>query len=172
MGNLEDRVDNQRGYLRRIAGLIPGFSGYSDREKRREADKLEREFLAQKIVAQKNGVRRLMDDFTAAGKIEGISNFDKILNKIDKLAARIRNASYGWSGLFDAIEIRSAELEKLYQYDLGLVEGVQELATAIAEMQKLASDPPAAQAKARDVGELVDRMDDYFSRRTELVTRG
>lgn len=172
MGNLNDRVNEQRGTLRRIIGLVPGFSGYSDREKRREADKLEREFVAQKIVAQKTAVRRVMDELLSAGKIEGISDFEKINNKIDKLAARIRNASYGWTGLFDAIEIRAAELEKLYQYDLGVVEGATELANAIAEMQKLATDAPAARAKARDVAELVDRIDDYFSRRTELVTRG
>lgn len=171
-GNLNERAQQQRGFFERLASWVPGYGGYADRERRREVDKLEREFIAQKLFGLKTGVKRLVDELTTANHYDGLAAYDKLLNKIDKIAQRIRTATYGWSGMFDAVKIGEAELEKLYQYDLGLVEATNEVALAVTELQGLGGDPAAAQAKAKQVLELLDRIDDYFGKRQELVTRG
>jgi hypothetical protein len=171
-GNLQDRAKQQRSFLEKLGGWIPGYGGYADRERRREVDRLEREFVAGKIVAQKTGVKRLVDELMSAGRYDGLAVYDKIMNKVDKVANKIKAAPYGWSGMFDSVKIDEAALDKLYQYDCGLVEGAQELALAVAELSGLGSNPSAAQAKANTILELLDRIDDYFSRRTELVSRG
>lgn len=168
-GNLYDRAKGQQGFIEKIGSYIPGFGGYMDKETRRDADRMEREFVATKLLNQKNAVKRAVDDLMQNGVYEGLAVFDKLLSKIDKVANKIKNASQGYSGLFDTIKIGEAELEKLYQYDLGLVEAAKEVELAATQ---LGGDATTAQAKARQMGDLLDRIDDYFSKRAEIMTRG
>ena len=46
--DIRDRVmgDKPNDFLHKIAGIVPGFNGYMDRERRRDADKLLRVYLA------------------------------------------------------------------------------------------------------------------------------
>ena len=40
---------------------------------------------------------------------------------------RIKEASYGYAGFFDAVRINKGELEKIYAYDLALLENAQKI---------------------------------------------
>jgi hypothetical protein len=168
-GNLYDRAKGSQNWLEKIGSHIPGFGGYMDRETRRDADRMEREFVVTKLLNQKNAVKRAVDDLMANGVYEGLAVFDKLLSKIDKVANKIKSGAQGYSGLFDTIKIGEAELDKLYQYDLGLVEAAKEVELAATQ---LGSDAPTAQAKARQMGDLLDKIDDYFSKRAEILARG
>jgi hypothetical protein len=170
-GNLYDKANDQRGLLQRIASHIPGFGGYQDREMRRDADRLEREFVGEKVLSQKNAVKRTVDELMSNGNYDGLAAYEKIMNKLDKVGQRIKNASQGYSGMFDTIKFDEKALEALYGYDLGLVEGVKELEGLGTELQASASDAAKASAKAKQFSDLVDKIDDYFSRRAEYLTR-
>ena len=169
MGSLYDKAKGSENWLQKIGSYIPGFGGYQDRETRRDADRMEREFVVTKLLNQKNAVKRAVDDLMSNGVYEGLAIFDKLLQKIDKVANKIKSAGQGYTGLFDTIKIGDAELEKIYQYDLGLVEAAKEVELAATQ---LGGDATTAQAKARQMGDLLDKIDDYFSKRTEIITRG
>ena len=40
MGDLYERVSEDRSWLEKIVGKIPGYKGYKEKEMRRESDKL------------------------------------------------------------------------------------------------------------------------------------
>jgi hypothetical protein len=172
MANLNDRARDQRGWLERLGAHLPGFAGYQDKETRRDVDRMERTFVADKLFAQKNAVKRAVDDLMQNGIYDGLAIYEKLTNKLDKVAQKIAAAPQGYTGLFDSIKIGEAELEKLYQYDLGLVEAAKEVELAATELQGAAGDAPKALAKARQLSDLVDRVEDYFSKRAELIARG
>src|SRR5438128_1418437 len=109
-GNLYDKAKDQRSLLQRIGSIIPGFGGYMDRETRRDADRMEREFVADKLFAQKSAVKRVVDELMSNGVYDGLAQYDKVLNKIDKVAQKIKNAAQGYTGLWDSIKIGEAEL--------------------------------------------------------------
>jgi hypothetical protein len=58
----------------------------------------------------------------------------------------MKTASYGYGGLFDAIKINEPELQKLYEYDNNLLDGVTKVASAVDNVEaSLGSDGlPAA----------------------------
>lgn len=171
MAGLYDKAQGQRSLLQRIGNYIPGFGGYMDRETRRDADKMERDFVAEKLANQKTAVKRVVDDLMTNGVYDGLAQYEKLMNKLDKVAAKIKNASQGYTGLFDSIKIDDAALERIYQYDLGLVEAAKEVELAASELQGLASDAAKAGAKARQLSDLVDRIEDYFNKRAEAITK-
>jgi hypothetical protein len=170
-GNLYDKAMGQQGLMQKIGSYIPGFGGYMNRETRREADKLERDFVADKLSNQKNGIKRTVDDLMSNGNYDGLAQYEKLMNKLDKVAAKIKSATQGYTGMFDTIKIDDAALERIYQYDLGLVEAAKEVELATNELQGLASDPAKASAKARQLSDLVDRIEDYFNKRAEAITK-
>jgi hypothetical protein len=170
-GNLYDKAMSQQGFLQKIGSYIPGFGGYMNKETRREADKMERDFVADKLSMQKNGIKRAVDDLMSNGNYDGLAQYEKLMNKLDKVAAKIKSAAQGYTGLFDTIKMDDAALARIYQYDLGLVEAAREVELATNELQGLASDPTKASAKARQLSDLVDRIDDYFNKRAEAIAK-
>ena len=55
--------------------------------------------------------------------------------KIRTFADRIRRASRGYAGIFDAVIINQEELDRLYEYDLALLESVDEISRAIDNIE-------------------------------------
>jgi hypothetical protein len=170
MANLHERAVSQRNIVERIASAIPGFAGYLERETRRDVDKLQRDFCADKLFAQKTPIKRVLDDLVAAGEIDGIAPFDKLMNRIDRVAQRIKNADRGYSGLFATVKVDEDDLMRVYEYDLSLAEAVTEVAHKVAEMD--ADDREKLMGKVKETIELVDRVDSFFAKREEILRKG
>lgn len=170
MSNLHERAVSQRNILERIAAKIPGFAGYQERETRRDVDKLQRDFCADKLFAQKTPIKRVLDELISGGEIDGISPFEKLMSRIDRVAQRIRTADRGYSGLFDTVKVGEDDLLRVYEYDLSLAEAVTEVAHKVSEMD--AGDRDALMKKVKETVELVDRVDAFFSKREEVLRKG
>ncbi len=122
----------RRSWLERLGEKIPGFRGYQDRELRRDVDKLQREHLSAEIGRLKVAERGKARAYTDAGKIGVLHLFDRLDRRLDGLSQAVRYADYGQSGLFDPVKIYDEELEKLYQFDLSVLDDLAGLAGDVA----------------------------------------
>ena len=122
----------QRNVLERLGEKIPGFRGFQDRELRRDVDKLQREHIAGEIGRLKTALRDRARAYTDAGQIALLGPFDRLDRQLDGLSQTVRFADYGATGLFDAVKIGEAELQRLYEFDLSLLEEVAALRTDVA----------------------------------------
>lgn len=170
MSDLHERAVNQRGFIERIAAKIPGFAGYMERETRRDVDKVQRDFCANKLFDQKTTIKRVLDELISGGDLDGIAPFEKLMNRIDRVAQKIRNAPRGYSGLFDTVKVDEDVLLKVYEYDLSLAEAVDEVAHKVSEMDP--DDKAKLLKKVKEAVDLIDRVDDYFARREEILRKG
>lgn len=134
----------QRNILERLGEKIPGFRGFQDRELRRDVDKLQREHIAGEIGRLKTALRDRARAYTDAGQIALLGPFDRLDRQLDGLSQTVRFADYGATGLFDAVKIGEAELQRLYEFDLSLLEDVAALRTDVAGV----SGPGQADAAA------------------------
>ena len=114
-------------WLERLGEKIPGYGGYAERERRRDLDKLHREHLADRLRAAKGPLNEVRRELTSSGRLMEVGPIDRVLKKIDQIENRVRFASYGYSGFFDAVKIEEPQLEALYGFDLALVEKVEAL---------------------------------------------
>jgi len=88
--------------------------------------------------------------------------------KIRQFIDRIKTAAYGYAGLFDAVKVNEQELAQVYQYDLALVNAVDEVGHAIDNVEvSIGSDGlPAAIRNLRTISQ---SCLDALNKRTEVI---
>ncbi len=111
----------------RLARKVPGMKGYQDKEAFRDSDKAVRLKVSEKLAEVKGVLDDWKRDLVDEGKLADLDFVDRAIRKLEALADRVKYDSYGYSGYFDPVKIRESELEKLYQFDLGLFDEVERL---------------------------------------------
>ena len=144
MSNGYEEARGQRNILERLGDKIPGYRGFQDRELRRDVDRLQREHLASELGRLKNVLRERAREYTDAGKIGVLSRFDRLDRQLDGLSQAVRFSDYGATGLFDPVKIGDAELQRLYEFDLSLVDDLAVLEGQIAAVPRPGAEDPAA----------------------------
>ncbi len=154
--------------LEKLACLIPGYGGYLEKERRHDVDKLHREHLAQELEKLKNPLTSLVRELSETGRLVEIKPIERANGKVDKVANRIRYASYGYSGFFDTVKIQDSDLDRLYQFDLGLTEDID---TIKAKASSLAENTTADSLKnaTSTLESALDDLDARFSERNKAI---
>jgi hypothetical protein len=140
--------------LEQIVDSIPGFQGYRDKERRRDADRLQREHLASRLEELRRGLDSLALAASRSGALTAINDIETARKRLDKVVARIRYADRGYSGFFDPIKVDEAVLDRVYQTDLSLLAGVDAARSAV----------PAAGDKPEGLGALLAALDGLEAR--------
>jgi hypothetical protein len=170
MSDSYEQAKGDRNWLERLGEKIPGYRGYQDRELRRDVDKLQREHLSLALARAKANLRECARTYVDAGKIGTLAAFDRVDRKLDGLSQAIRFADYGASGIFDAVKIGEAELEKLHRFDLLLAEEGESLASAIATVPAAGGADPAAALD--EVAARVRALEEKWAGREDAMTAG
>ena len=135
MDQLPGKIGEEMDLFKKILSKIPGFSGYVERQNRRDADKLLREIVASRFEQQWQRISALQRDFISQGEITFVDDLEAAAIKLRTFADRVRRASRGYSGLFDAVKINETELAQLYQYDSAMLDLVDEVGRAIDNIE-------------------------------------
>ena len=135
----------RRNLLERLGAKIPGFSGYLEREMRREVDKMQRDWLAERLDRTREALQRRIRDWSRSGNLANLDLASSVDKRLDRIANRIRHADYGITGFFDAVKIYEPELERLYAFDLALVDEVEALARRTDDLPGTAAEPELPQ---------------------------
>ncbi len=135
MSDILNRIREQQDVFSNLLSKVPGFSGYIDRQQRRAADKMLRENIASRYEELWRRVSGLQRDLIKEGGLAQVGDLEAAAIKLRQFIDRVRTASYGYAGFFDAIKIQSQELEHLYQYDLWMLTLVDEISRAIDNVE-------------------------------------
>ena len=167
MGMIDDRIEESKNWFERAAEHLPGYKGYKEKELRREADKIQRLYVAERLQACYHKLEDVQLDLTRRGSLDMLAIIDTVLRKTRTVRDRIQFADYGYAGLFDATKVDKAKLDELYQFDMQL----QEQARGIEELTgTLAADSPSLRTDVDLLDERVDALDTYFAQREHLIT--
>ncbi len=167
MPDPREHMEN-RPLLERIMEYIPGFSGYLGRERRREADALQRNFLADRLQRSKRAIDDVARELTARGMIDNLGDLDRLRGKIDKLIAQIRGAMHGYSGFFDLVQIDEKTLDRVYEHDADMLDRVEELAEMIEDLPK-EPDPAQIAGRAQACIDQTHEVERVFAMRAEIL---
>lgn len=140
-------VEEAKKNLGAVEGLIkglPGIRGYVDKELRRDADKRLRDLIAGQLDEQKKNLLEIQKKLLGSGGLAWLDDVDTAIQKLQLLIDRIKTASYGYAGLFDAVKIREEQLDALHRFDVALAKragaveaDVKALATAVASKENI-----------------------------------
>lgn len=166
--NLFNKVTSDMDLFKKILSKVPGFSGYMERQSRRDADKLLRDTLASRFEEQWQRISSIQRDLINQGEIASIDDLEAAAIKYRTFIDKIRRAPRGYSGLFDAVKINEKELAQLYQYDSTMLDLVDETSRAIDNVEaSIGSDGlPAA---IRNLEGVARNCLEVYGRRAEVV---
>jgi len=155
---------SEKNFLEKIASYVPGIAGYREREARRETDRRLREFLAARLDEGRASLNALRNVATDAGQSSVLDAIGRLDRTIQKSVSTLRYADYGFSGLFDQLKIREAELDQIYAYDAALVADVVALSDAVRARPAAGADAAAMQALSASA----EQLDLRIARRREI----
>ncbi len=155
-----------KNFFEVLGAFVPGYKGYREKEMRRETDRILRDAIVSRLQEKKTVVDDLIRDFAKQAKFDLLEDLESIKRRIDQVSDSIRHAPQGYSGFFDTVQVENEDLDKLYRHDLGLKDGVEAFAKAIADL-------PGAPDKAAACKSLLKALQDLGESarsRTEAIT--
>lgn len=120
--DIKKNAREQWNGLERILHKIPGFKGYFERELRRDSDRLQRDFIVTQLRKVKSGMNKVIQAASRRKDFELLREQDQFVKALDKSIGACRYADQGYSGFFDLVKVREAELDKVYDLDARIVE--------------------------------------------------
>ncbi len=117
----------------RLATLIPGYSGYKERERLREEDRAVREAVVRSLGITVGRLERALSGCIRALPGKDVESADRILRTLNRTRDRIRFAPTGYASLFARKQIGAHELEGILALDAQLWGALEELDRLAAE---------------------------------------
>lgn len=142
MDRILDKARAGQNVLERIANAIPGFKGYREKELRRDADRLQREHLADRLDEVKKPLSAIASWATRNAALDLINDVETARKRLDRVVNRIRYADRGYAGFFDTVKVDEAMLGRVYEFDLSLLGSVDRIHRA-AEQATAGTDVKA-----------------------------
>jgi len=151
----------------RILAAVPGFRGYKEKELRRESDRLVRDHLYRRLSETEDGVKSIFQELSDKRAYGSLESMDRLVMRFDRLRARIRRSSYGYSGFFDVVKIEEDDLDRMMKFDESLLTSIEELSQVVKEKKGKVGDDVTEWAEGLN-GRL-SSLDDTFSERREII---
>jgi hypothetical protein len=171
MTDFRDRVFKSRdeSAIKRLASRIPGYGGYLDKEMRRDADKMLREYIAAQLEIQRKRLTELQQELLSGGGLALMDDAERVQKKLQLLIDRLRTAVYGYAGWFDAVTIGENELNALYDYDSLLLGSVDEVAAGVQELGHAIEEEGNTKGALSSLRELLSKLHEHFDKRRDVM---
>lgn len=164
-----EEAKQNMNFLERLLKGLPGISGYVDRELRRDADKRLRDLIASQLEEQKQALLTVQKKLLSSGGLAWLDDVDGAIQKLQLLIDRVRTASYGYAGLFDAVRIREEQLDALHRFDVALAGRLVAVEHAVSALNAGIANNENIQALCDQLTELTTELNNLFSKRHEAI---
>lgn len=167
--DLREKVTEALGGLEQLAAKIPGYQGYKEKEMRREADKLLREHLARQFEEQRRRLPDLQKQLISSGQIGFLDDLETGTMKLQFLIDRLKTASYGYAGFFDAVKVKKKQLNALYEFDNALLDEVPKVDATINRLAEAIMAKEGVSEAIADLVSTIHGVNEMFSKRQDVI---
>lgn len=171
MADIRTRVEEDQGILKKIQMFVPGFRGYRRKEDLRDADKMLRMQLADKLKVQRRNLEDCRSLITKTYDSKPLEVLGGVISQFKKVESQVNFAEMGYSGISADIQIKEDELNTLYEFDAGLFGDVTMMAQSIGNLKlSLASkDDAKALVDLMEIKNRITEFEDIFKRRMVVI---
>ncbi len=151
-----------------LASWIPGFAGYKAVEDRRIADKQLRAVIGERLSKTKSRLDNLVGTLSRSGNMDSLPLIDQSGRRMEKIIDRMRFADYGYAAVFDRVQMGEPELNRLYQYDTGIMQELGSFDDAVSEVEQASNDADRLKTAIAKLDVLTAEFDRRFEARKHL----
>ncbi len=167
--DIREKVESDRGVLKRLQLLVPGFRGYREGEDLRAADSLLRRQVADKVQNARSTIENSRAALTNAGQFSTLNDLAPVIADLWRIEGEIRHAEQGYTGISPAVRANPAQLDRLYEYDYGFALAADQLNQTIAPLPTLAASGGGVPALVTTIRGQVNQLDAAFRARLQAV---
>jgi hypothetical protein len=156
--------------LEKLSRMVPGIAGYQDRERRRDSDKAVRDNIAALLARCRQRVSERMNEISHAGgrgSLFAIGKLEGVNTLLEHIEDEVRYAPQGYAGWFDREGVSLEDLERLYEYDLFLLE----MAGRIPDIVGPAADCDTEKSWVKDLRREIEAFREAFGNRTQAFKK-
>ncbi len=168
--DLRNVVEDAMGGFESMAKKIPGYSGYKEKEQRREADALLREHLARELETQWARSNDLKSQMLIGPAMSQLDDMGKASRRLQTLIDKIKAAAQGYAGFFDAVKVKEDQLDALYEFDDEMLLRVDDIANAIDAVQAALDSEENVAPGVRRLNTVIGELLTLFDKRKDVVT--
>jgi len=172
MTDYRERVQADRGLIKNIQLIIPGYRGYRKKEDLRIADRLLREELANRfssVIADLEGAKKTI---IKKNELRLIEDAGELVSRAGTAKEKLLHAEQGYSGISADYRILEPQLNQMYEWDLGLLDLIDQLgrtASNLREKARTGNESEMASELERGLEEF-ENYELLFDRRREFIT--
>ena len=164
-------ISDHLGGLETLAAKIPGYTGYKEKEMRRQADSLLREHLAKQLGEQLSRAEDVAGQMLTGPGMMQLDDIGKGNTRLQTLIDKVKTAAQGYAGFFDAVKIKEDELDILHSFDEDMLARTDEITGAIDGIQTAldSGDDSKIAPAVRHYVSTVGDVSTSFDRRKEAL---
>lgn len=157
-------------FLENLAYLVPGYRGYKEPANRREEDSRLRARLLQRLALIGPGISECVcAGADSHGVLPATGGFEARAQRLDGIADAIRYAPYGFSGFFDAQDVREDTLERILEADLLLFQDLDRLESILDGSDLPLRSGPRRAAFLLQVDNAIDSLEHHLISRDKIL---
>jgi hypothetical protein len=165
--------EDEKAPLKKIQNYVPGFRGYTQEDDIRDADRMLRMLMSQKILLARKSLEESHQILEEKMLFSQIDSIDFLLNALKRIASEIGYADSGMSWLASDSEMLGEDFERLYEYDAQLLDHVTTVLRVAEDLRMCAgsSDLPSISKNAIDIRSRLSIIEDLFRKRMLILNR-
>jgi hypothetical protein len=164
-----DKSKAEMGTIERLLKGLPVIRGYVDKELRREADYRLRQTIAGTLENEKQRLFNVQQSLLSKGGLLFVDDVDRAVQKLQTLTDRIRTASYGYAGLFDAVRVKEDQLDALHRFDVGVAARTYEISAAIDRLSQTVNEGAPLNEPLAQLNAILDELTQLYNRRHQAI---
>jgi len=171
MADIRQRVEEDKGILKKIQSFIPGFRGYRRREDIRDADKMLRMQLAEKLGKQRTGLEECRGLLVQSGGFKEMDLIGGLISNFKRVEGLVAHAEMGYSGLVADINIKEDELDRLYEFDAAMLDHIVAISASVDSLKGslMAADTATSHKDMMNIKARIADFENQFDRRMRVI---
>lgn len=163
----------QRGKLENLVAKIPGFRGYHEKNARRQADRMLRDYLVQQFNVLMDRFVKLENKILDGGKgLKHMSRTREIKSSFQAYIDRVETAAPKYSGMFASIKIDEAALDRIYAFDEAQIRFQMKIENKLDLLEDaVKSDDGDLDTALDDLEDAVSEANEAFQLRDDEILR-
>jgi len=155
----------------RILAALPGFRGYKEKELRRESDRLIRNHLYQRLMEARNDLKETFQTLSDNRLHEVLTDMDRFIMRFDRVSEKINHASYGYAGFFNIVKIEEEKLDKMIEFDTGLLDEVENIVEEADAFKKEVAKQRFEKVRdhINNLSDMLEALETTFEERHEVI---
>lgn len=169
--DIYEKTKKEMRLSERIVAALPGFRGYKEKELRRESDRFIRDHLYLKLSDARKDLKTVFQKLSDRRSFDVLTDMDRLVAKLDRVAEKVNHASYGYAGFFDAVKIEEEALDRMIDFDNKLIEDVDSMVSEVDAFKSEVMKQKFDKAKERVQGltDTVESFEEAFDKREEAI---